>query len=329
MSSTAPLVAGQASSSASASASAPGLLAPPSSSTRPIGTGPRLQWLSLRLCGIRSEGARVVAAWLTSESASQLHSLALDQNEFGGRGARALALAIEQRGSGLPPGWFAAVDEQTGRQFYFRRDIRRNRGIGSAQWAHPVAADAGDADGGGEDGAPATFERVPLREFGVFGCELGDASLAAILEAIGSSRAPPPPSLRIGGNTLATKAIGALATLLERGGVLSLDIKNSKLADESGRWLAPLADALVGETPRRPRMRWPLGKLLGKRRDGGFSRTSAWVEPLLPSAGSLDLAVASYSEGPRAANGNTAASSTSGVRPAGASSAVGGFLDHV
>ena len=231
---------------------------------------PRLQWLSLRLCGIKSSGARAVAAWLTTESARDVHTLHMDQNPIGGKGARAFALALEQRSSGLPPGWFSSTDDATGRPFYFRLDITSNKAVDGSQWEPPggphaaLAGTAGDA-------------AQPLRELGLGFCELGDASVAAVLDALTKSAAPPPSSLRIGGNTLQVKAIKSLGALLERGGVISLDLKRARLEEDSARWLAPLADALQGHTPRRPRLRWPLGGWLGCEAGGH----RAVVEPLL------------------------------------------------
>ena len=94
--------------------------------------------------------------------------------------------------------------------------------------------------------------------------------------------------------TLHAKAIGALSALMERGGVAALDLKKARLSDEGGRWLAPLADALTGATPRRPQMRWPLGALmsLGGKHAVAISSTvggRALVEPLLevPASGPL------------------------------------------
>ena len=269
-------ISGQVAACSLTAAAALTLLAAPRDSTRPL-----LEWLSLRGCSLRSGAARAVAAWLTTDSAGRLHTLHIDQNEIGGRGARALALALEQRGSGLPPGWFATVDEASGRPFFFRRDIARNRGVGAAQWERPVA------DGTGSGSSPCAA-RTPLRELGVSFCELHDASVAAILEALGRAATPPPASLRIGGNYVKKQAIAALAGLLERGGVVSLDLKKARLDEEGGRWLAPLADALQGHTPRRPRQRWPLNGLMfgGKTGLGGGGR--ALVEPLLPASAAHD-----------------------------------------
>ena len=92
---------------------------------------------SLRLCSLKGSAARALAAWLATDSAHALHTLHLDQNEVGSRGARALAIAIEQRGSGLPPGWFCSIDDLSRRPYYFRKDIARNRAMGAAQWEHP------------------------------------------------------------------------------------------------------------------------------------------------------------------------------------------------
>ena len=68
--------------------------------------------------------------------------------------------------------------------------------------------------------------------------------------------------------------------------VAGLDVKKGRLGEESGRWLAPLADALVGTTPRRPRLRWPLhevgGLLVGGAKPAGRGR--AMVEPLLTAS---------------------------------------------
>ena len=243
-----------------------------SRSSLPVSSPPRLQFLSLRNVGLRSSGACAVAAWLVSEGARLLHTLHLDENDIGGYGARALALAIEQRGSGLPAGWFSSVDATSGRPYYFQRDIARNRAIGSAQWDSP---------------SPGSQFHAGLRELGISCCVLHDKSLAAVLEALTVSRAAPPASLRIGGNTLNAKAAKALAALIERGGVAALDIKRSGLEQEGGRWLAPVADALQGQHPRRPRMRWPLNGLLFEGKAFGSNGHRALVEPLLSAGGAM------------------------------------------
>ena len=127
---------------------------------------------------------------------------------------------------------------------------------------------------------------TPLRELGISFCDFGDLALAAVLDALATSVTPPPASLRIGGNHIGTKSLASLAGLIDRGGVVSLDMKVScrnlntpaRLTEEGGRWFAPLADALVGSTPRKPRLRWPLN-LIGAKSTSGGGR--AMVAPLL------------------------------------------------
>ena len=106
------------------------------------------------------------------------------------------------------------------------------------------------------------------------------------LTGLPTSGAAPPASLRIGGNHTGSKSLTSLAGLIDRGGVVSLDLKVScrnpntpaRLTEEGGRWFAPLADALVGSTPRKPRLRWSLNLQIGAK---GAGSGRAMVAPLL------------------------------------------------
>ena len=102
-------------------------------------------------------------------------------------------------------------DDGTAQPFYFQRDIARNRTIGEAHWDIP------EASGSVGDSAKRAGHLI-LRLW-----RLGPA---AVLDAR-TSVTPPPASLRIGGNHIGTKSLASLAGLIDRGGVVSLDMKVS------------------------------------------------------------------------------------------------------
>eukprot|EP00966_Prymnesium_polylepis_P090746 2101172-Prymnesium_polylepis.1 len=161
--------------------------------SHPRCTAPHASQLSAAALAVGPVPSGCSVALLPLQAALHLRALHLDRNEIGGRGARALALALEQRGSGLPPGWFSAVGLSSGRPYYFRRELERGGHVlGAAQWEPPPGA-GGSAGGGAGDGAQGgaggsgvelSGLPAPLVEFGLSRCQLHDEALAAVLDAI-------------------------------------------------------------------------------------------------------------------------------------------------
>ena len=197
------------------------------------GSGPRLECLSLRNCGLTASGARVLAAWLLSESASAYTRLPSIRILLG-PGARAVALALDRRGAGLPAGWRMAVDDATGRPLppasRGRRSLQHDGGGG----VPPVgaAAAAAAAASGGRRHGDVVFVDIdsPPR---TFGCHTRAATRAQPQlpgsttrhSPASSARSPPrphrPASLRLGGNAINALSVAAIAQLIKRGGLVS------------------------------------------------------------------------------------------------------------